>query len=201
MRMEDDPVNDMALEYKRREFTVDDYHRMADAGIFAEDERVELIDGELIEMAPLGLGHWTRHAALTEYLIRSFGKKVLVVPAGSFPLGRRNEPQPDFALLAPLDYFGRDARPTLEEIFAFVEVANTSAAFDRGRKLRMYGAQRVREYLLADIKHNRLTLFGEPTELGYAASRELEYGDTFGFAAVPEVVLAADPFLDPRSTP
>ena len=194
-------MNDMALEYKRRDITVDDYHRMADAGIFEPDERVELIDGELIEMAPLGLRHWTRHAALTEYLIGTFGKKVLVVPAGSFPLGRRNEPQPDFALLAPLDYFGRGARPTLEEIFAFIEVSNTSAAFDRGRKLRMYGAQRVREYVLADLKHNRLTLFGEPNDVGYATSRELRYCDTFSLAAIPEVMLAADPFLDPRSTP
>ncbi len=201
MRMEDDPVTDMSLEYKRRDITVDDYHRMADAGIFAPDERVELIDGELVEMAPLGLRHWERHATLTEYFVTMLGARALVVPQGSFPLGRRNEPQPDFAILARVGYEARGARPTLDEIFAFVEVSNTSASFDRGRKLRMYGAERVNQYLLVDLKHNRVTLFGKPNDLGYGDSRELGYGDTFSFAAIPDVLFAADRFLDPRSAP
>ena len=64
----------------------------------------------------------------------------------------------------------------------------------------MYGAQRVREYLLADIQHNRLTLSAEPNDVGYAVSREPNYDDSFSFAALPDVPLAADPFLDPRST-
>jgi hypothetical protein len=82
---------------------------------------------------------------------------------------------------------------------AFVEVSNTSAAFDRGRKLRMYGAERVHQYPLLDLKHSRLTLFGKPNDLGYDDSRELGYGDTLSLAALPDVVFAADPFLDPRS--
>ncbi len=192
-------MNDMVAEYKRRDITVDEYHRMADAGIFAPDERVELIDGELVEMPPLGPRHWTRHALITEYLIGSFGRRVLVVPQGSFPLGRRNEPQPDFALLARLDYAARRTPPTLAEIFAFVEVSDSSAAFDRGRKLRMYGAQRVAEYLLVDLTRNRLTLYSVPAQSGYSESRELSYGDRFRFAAIPDVELAADFFLDVRN--
>jgi Uma2 family endonuclease len=192
-------VNDMATEYKRRDITVDEYHRMADAGIFHPDERVELIDGELIEMAPLGLPHWSRHAMLTRYFVTLFGERALVVPQGSFPLGRRNEPQPDFAILANIDYAARNERPALEEIYAFVEVANTSAAFDRGLKMRMYGLQRVREYLLVDIAHNRLTLFGGSNDVGYADSRELTYGDSFAFTALPDLTLSADEFLDRRS--
>jgi Uma2 family endonuclease len=191
-------VNDMAIEYKRRDITVDEYHRMADAGIFHPDERVELIDGELIEMPPLGLSHWSRHAVLTRHFINLFGDRALVVPQGSFPLGRRNEPQPDFAIFANIDYAARNERPTLDEIYAFVEIANTSAAFDRGRKMRMYGLQRVREYLLVDLKHNRLTLFGGSNDVGYADSRELTYGDSFSFSALADITLSADPFLDAR---
>ncbi len=192
-------MSDMAIEYKRRDITVDDYHRMADAGIFAPGERVELIDGELIEMPPLGLRHWTRHALINDYLVNSFGARALVVPQGSFPLGRRNEPQPDFAILARVDYAARGARPTLDEIYAFIEVADTSEAFDRGRKMRMYGAQHVAEYLLLELKRNRLTLFSEPSDVGYAKSSELGYGETFVFAAVPDVTLSADRFLAPRT--
>ena len=193
-------MNDMAIEYKRRDITVDDYHRMDEAGIFAPDERVELIDGELIEMPPLGMRHWTRHAALTRYLVTMLDDRALVVPQGSFPLGGRDEPQPDFALLAPIDYLARGARPTLSEIFAFVEVAVTSVAFDGGRKMRMYGAQRVNEYLLVDVAANRVTFFRKPNDAGYAESRELSYGDRFSFAALPDIVLAAEPFLDARGS-
>jgi Uma2 family endonuclease len=192
-------MSDMAIEYKRRDITVDDYHRMAAAHIFAPDERVELVDGELIEMPALGLRHWSRHALINDYLVTSFGQRALVVPQGSFPLGRRNEPQPDFAILARSDYGARGARPTLEEIYAFIEVADSSEAFDRGRKMRMYGTQHVAEYLLLELRRNRLTLFGEPNDVGYAQRRELDYGETFAFAALPDVALDADRFLEPRT--
>ncbi len=184
----------MAIHYKRRDISVDDYHRMADAGIFGLQERVELIDGELIAMPPVGQRHWTRHAAVNRYLVETLGDRALVVPQGSFPLGERNEPQPDFAILAPADYSDRPM-PALAEIVAFVELSDTSLSFDRGRKLRMYGGQRVRQYLLADLKRNLLTSYRSPNDVGYGVEQNLRYGDRFSLEALPDLELLADPFF------
>ena len=122
----------------------------------------------------------------------------MIVPQGSFPLDRNSEPQPDVAILAPRDYFARGL-DGLSEIFAFVEVSDTSSAFDLGRKQRLYAARGIRDYLVADLPHERLVRFTAPNDLSFADSRELTYGDTFSLAALPQITLAADPFLPPRN--
>lgn len=187
----------MAIDYKRRDITVEDYHRMADAGIFGPEERVELIDGELIEMAPIGNPHWTRHAIITNYLNGVLGSRAFIVPQGSFPLDRRSEPQPDIAVLAPRDYHERGP-DSPDEIFALIEVAQTSINFDLGRKRRLYASRRIREYLVVDIGKNQLFRFTEPSDLVYGVESVLGYGDQFALVAVPEIPLLADPFLRPR---
>ncbi len=191
-------MSEMATEYKRRPFTVEEYHRMAEAGIFGPEERVELIDGELIEMTPNGNRHWALHAIIAHYLTLALGDRAFVVPQGSFPLDRRSEPQPDVAILAPRDYYARglDSR---QEILALVEVADTSSVFDLGRKQRLYASRGIRDYLVADIGRNCVIAFSIPGDLAYAERRELTYGDTFELAALPGIRLDADPFLAPHS--
>lgn len=189
-------MSEMATEYKRRDITVDEYHKMADMGILRPQERVELIEGELIEMAPLGNRHWTRHATIANYLNEMLPGRAFIVPQGSFPLDRHSEPQPDIAVLAPGNY--EDGRPHPNELFAFVEVAESSVRFDLGRKARLYASGGIREYLVADIGKNRLTRFTEPADLAYAERREMGYGESFSLVAIPEVPLSADPFLAPR---
>ncbi len=187
----------MAIDYKRRDITVDDYHRMADAGIFGPEERVELIDGELIDMPPIGTPHSARHAIIDHYLAETLGVRAFVVPQGSFPLDRRSEPQPDIAVLAPRDYHGRGP-DTPGEIFALIEIAQSSIGFDLGRKQRLYASRGIREYLVIDIGKNRLIRFTEPSDLAYNDERDLGYGDQFALVAGPDVMLLSDPFLAPH---
>ena len=190
-------MSEMATDYKRRPFTVEEYHRMAEAGIFGPEERVELIEGELIEMAPIGNRHWSLHAVVAQYLGDKLRGRAFVVPQGSFPLDRRSEPQPDIAILAPRDYYARGLEG-LEEIFAFVEVSDTSSAFDLGRKQRLYASWGILDYLVSDLGRARLIHFTDPNDLAYGNSRELAYGDTFELTALPGISLTADPFLPPR---
>ena len=122
----------MLTAVKKKLFTVDDYYAMAHAGILGEDDRVELIEGEVIQMAPIG----SRHQAVVDRLNRLFvsrvGDRAIVRVQGPLRLAPITEPQPDLQLLAPRDDFYAAAHPSQYEALLVVEVADTSLRFDRG---------------------------------------------------------------------
>ena len=186
-------MSDMALLSPRR-FTVDEYHRMAEAGLFG-DERVELLDGLIVELSPIGPRHWRRHANIVAYLNDVVRGRALVVGQGSFPLGTMNEPQPDIALLAP--HSGEENRaPSPDERFAFIEVSDSSLAKDVGPKLRLYARSGIADYLVVDVDANVLRHYAEPHEGEYRRAVQLTNNDTFTLARLPDVVLDAGAFLN-----
>ena len=127
------------VDVPRRRFTVDEYYRMGEAGVFAPEERVELIEGEIVSMAPIGNRHMACVARLTRALSRAVADAALVWPQGNaILLPPRNAPQPDAALLRPRadDYGGSSARP--EDILLIVEVADTTYRYDRRVKVPLY---------------------------------------------------------------
>jgi Uma2 family endonuclease len=178
-----------------RPFTVDEYHRMADAGLFA-DERVELLDGVIVTMSPIGKRQWRRHATIAAYLHEALAGRVLIVPQGSFPLGDRNEPQADIAIVAPHVDESEDIVPP-QDIYAMIELAETSLPIDLGLKLRLYARFGVPDYLVVDLAANVLLHHREPGDFGYRRVERLGTGTTFTLAHVPGIVLHADPFLAP----
>jgi Uma2 family endonuclease len=188
-------MGDMALEMRLREFTVSEFHRMADAGIIADRERVELLDGRIVEMAPIGIPHWDRHASIVAYLNRTLAGRAKIVGQGSFPLGSRNEPQPDIAVLAPRSY-GRDqSPPAMMEVFAFIELAESSLAKDLGPKLALYARFGIADYIVVDLDGKRLLHHSLPHELGYRSVKTLAEDDAFTLSALPDIRLSATPFL------
>lgn len=191
-----EPILDMSdmAALSPRTFTVAEYHRLAEVGVLDPDERTELLDGIIVTMSPLGRPHWLRHAQIVKYLIQTVPDMLAVV--GSFPLDDRNEPQPDVALLAPHDYLDRDPAP--EEFIAIIEVADTSLRKDIGPKLRLYARTGISDYLVADVKNNKLRHFSKPEENQYTGTTDLTYGDTFTLQRLPGVTLKADPFLSRR---
>jgi len=192
-------MNDMAVEYKRRLFTVAEYHRLAEAGVLGENDGVELIDGELIEMPPIGPRHVSLHARITHYLIDVLRGRATVLPMGSFPLGERSEPQPDLAVFPyDRDMYARRGYPPSHEFVVFVEIAASSFAFDSLVKMQLYAAHGIPDYLLIDVRRNRLLAHRDPGSDGYEVLRELTYGDTFSLVRLPEIELVADAFLDIR---
>jgi Uma2 family endonuclease len=186
-----------AMKHKlpRRLFDVDEYHRMAEVGILTADERVELIDGEIIEMSPIGPPHWRCVVYLTEVFVRRLEGRAIVAPQLSVRLHRRSEPQPDVALLRPpLAKYGA-AIPAPGDVLLVVEVADTSHYRDRVVKLPRYAASGVIEIWIVDLPAGVVDVYREPAATGYGISRRVERGAEVAPAAFPDVVLAVDDIL------
>ena len=128
------------VEVRRRRFTVEEYYRMAEIGILTERDRVELIDGEIVEMTPIGHHHAACVHAVSALLTRALGDRALVWPQNPVLMPRNTEPQPDVVLLRPplSQYWARLPLPA--DVLLLVEVADTSYRFDREIKLPLYAA-------------------------------------------------------------
>jgi Uma2 family endonuclease len=116
---------------ERRPLTVAEYHRMGEAGILTEDDRIELIEGELVAMSPIGSDHSGTVNTLNRLLVRAVGDRGVVAVQNPVVLDDRCEPQPDFSVLRPRadDYRGATPRP--EDVLLIVEIANSSLNYDR----------------------------------------------------------------------
>src|SRR5262249_3845743 len=152
----------MPVEMARRLFDVDDYHRMAKAGILSEDDRVELIDGEVIAMTPIGPRHNAVVDRITRTLVTSVGDQAIVRVQGSVRLNRFREPQPDFVLLRPQADFYASRLPGPSDILLIVEIAESSLAYDRDVKARIYAQSAVPEYWLVDLDDRSVSCYSEP---------------------------------------
>jgi Uma2 family endonuclease len=188
-------MSDMVTDYTLRPFTVEEYHLLADVGVLRPEERIELIDGAIVEMSPIGQDHWGRHMLVVKYLIRTLGDHAGVAGQSSLPLGIRDEPQPDIAILSPRDYRS-EPPPSPAEIYAAIELSDSSLKKDLGPKLKLYARHRIADYVVVDLRGGVLLHHREPHDLGYRVSTTLRSGETFTLTALPEIVLRAEAFLD-----
>ncbi len=160
--------------YQRHRLTVADYHRIGKAGIVSEDARVELIEGEIIDMAPIG----SEHAAVVRRLIRLFdrviGEQAIVSAQDPVCLSNFSEPEPDIALLRYRKDFFRHAHPRPDDVLLIVEVADTSLRYDREVKLPLYARYGIREVWIVDLENRCLHLFREAAEGGYKQVQTIE---------------------------
>jgi Uma2 family endonuclease len=140
-----------SAQVARHAFTVDEYHRMGETGILGEGARVELIEGEIIEMSPIGSPHAARVKRLNRLLVRRLGTKAIVQVQDPVVLNRFSEPQPDLAVLKPRGDFYAAKHPEPRDVLLVVEVADTSRAFDRTVKAPLYARTGVRELWVVDV--------------------------------------------------
>ncbi len=185
----------MAIEYEPRRFTVDEYHRLVKVGILDETERVELLDGQIVAMSPIGKRHWLVHAHAVRYLNAALGEQAIVSGQGSFPLGFHDEPQPDVAVLAPSVARDFETRAEPSEILAMIEIAETSLAKDRKVKLPLYARFGILDYIIVDLKRDVVVHHTEPHGRLYSNVATLRHTMTFQLAAFPAMELQADAFL------
>lgn len=157
----------VVLPLARHKLSVEDYHRMGEAGILGPDSRVELIEGELIDMAPIGSLHMSVVNTLSTFFVRGIADSAIVSTQNSVRLSSDSEPQPDIAVLKPrLDRY-RSALPTAVDVLLLIEVADTSAAYDRPVKLPLYANHGIPEVWLFDLKAGRLEVHTEPKGNSY----------------------------------
>lgn len=190
-------MSDMATDELRR-LSVDDFYRMAAAGIIGEDERVELLDGMLVRMSPAGKRHEIIKGAIEQYLAVKLGNRAVLAGSASLPLGRWDVPQPDVLFLAPATLDDLRRAPLIEETLLVVEVAESSLQRDTVKKRETYARFGIPDYLVSDLSDNVLLHFSRPNAGRYGEPRRLVYGDTFELCAFPGLSLLADPFLLPR---
>lgn len=185
------------IELARRRFTMEEYHRMAQTGILTEDDRVELIEGEIIQRTPVGQRHAACVARLTRRLIQALGDRALVWPQNPLRLPRDTEPHPDVVLLRPRpdDYFRYPARP--EDVLLLIEVADISYRYDRCVKLPLYARAGVPEVWIIDLTHEVVEVHRQPTSRGYASVHQVERSGTLTPVAFHDVALAAADILPP----
>ncbi|MDM7323431.1 MAG: Uma2 family endonuclease [Thermus sp.] len=159
----------------RYRFTAEDFHRMAEAGILPEDARVELLEGEIVNMSPIGKRHAYALNALVDLLSPLVGQAVLSVQ-NPLVLGPATEVYPDLALLKPPRTRYRDRLPQGEDVLLLVEVADTSLAYDLEVKLPLYAKAGIPEVWVVDLTRDRLLVFRKPAEGGYQQKEVLEEG-------------------------
>lgn len=184
----------MAVQLLRRSFTVEEYYRMAQAGILTEDDRVELIEGEIIKMTPLG----SRHAACVDRLTQLFSARIrgqaIVRVQNPIRLSERSEPQPDLALLRFRPDFYATAHPGPQDVLMVVEVAETSVDVDREVKLPLYARFGIAEVWLVDLAGEQVEVYRRPTQ-GYEEVQRIRRGTQVRSQALSDLNFAVDEIL------
>ena len=187
----------MLTAARKKLFTVDDYHAMARTGILGEDDRVELIEGEIVLMAAIGSRHQAVVDRLTRLFVTRVGDRAIVRVQGPLRLAPITEPQPDLQLLAPRDDFYTAAHPSQYEALLVVEVADTSLRFDRDEKAAVYARRGVRELWIVDVAGERILVLRSPSPAGYGESVAVPRGASLAPEAFPDVVVGTEDLLGP----
>jgi Uma2 family endonuclease len=168
---------------------------MAHAGILSEDDRVELIDGEIVAMTPIG----PRHNAVVDRAVRTLvtavGDQAIVRVQGSVRLDRYREPQPDLVLLRPQPDFYASHLPGPADILLIVEIAESSLDYDREVKTRVYADSGVQEYWLVDLVDRSISCYTEPHGGAYQKVHRCHSGESIAPEALPQCAIPTDALL------
>lgn len=177
----------------KRRFTVDEYYRMAEAGILTADDRVELIEGEIIAMSPIG----SRHAACVARLVKLLSPTSdrLLWVQNPIRIDRYSEPEPDVVLLRPQDDFYATGHPTPGDVYLVIEVADTSVEYDRDTKLPLYAAAGIPEYVLINLPKDGIEHYAQPANGRYQFVKIIKRGESFTSRVIPGLTLSADAIL------
>ena len=177
------------LEYPQRHaVSTEEYLRMGEAGVFAPEARLELIEGEIIEMAPIGSQHSGTVMILNRLLSRTVGDLAVILVQGPLIVGDRSMPQPDLALLKPrADSYTR-SHPTAADVLLVVEVADATLSFDLGTKIPLYGRSGIPEAWVVDLQERALRVFRDPSASGYLTSFTVTGDRSVSALLLPAVV-------------
>ena len=172
---------------KRRQITVEEYYRMAEVGLIAPDERVELIEGEIIDMAPIGSDHVSFVMQLNSLLVKAVQDKAFVSVQSPIRLSNRSEPEPDFAILKIRDDYYRRQHPAAVDTLLIVEVSNTSERYDRQIKLPLYAAHGIPEVWIISIEQQSLTIYRSPDNNRYQQEQTTQAPGNVSLFALPDI--------------
>ncbi|MGH8728904.1 MAG: Uma2 family endonuclease [Burkholderiales bacterium] len=161
------PTEGRVEEPVKHRLSVADFLRMAEVGILREDDRIELIEGELIDMAPIGSKHLSMVAVLSEMLTLAASGKAFIISQSPVILSEDSQPEPDLVLLKPRADHYSTALPTPSDVLLLIEVADTTLDYDRNTKIPLYARTGIPEVWLVNLKDNSIEVYREPSAAGY----------------------------------
>lgn len=177
---------DVPQPIRRHKLSVEDFHKLGEAGVLHAESRVELFEGELVDMAPIGDWHAGVVAALTEIFVKgAVGATVWIQNPVRF--ADDTELQPDVAVLRRRDDFYRSRTPRPADILLLIEVADSTLAYDRGPKLALYARQEIREVWIVNLRDRRVEVFRDPSPQGYRIHLQHGAGDSASALELPTI--------------
>jgi Uma2 family endonuclease len=176
------------LSIPRRPLSVSDYHKMVEAGVFNENDRVELIEGELIQMAPIGGPHMQLINLLNRLLVQQVGEDGVVSPQNAVALQPDSEPEPDFVVLRPECLYWT-AVPTAKDVLLIIEVSHSTLAYDRDVKIPLYAKHGIPEVWIFEPANRLVSIYREPARNSYRRVLTSDRSETISPSLLPKVQL------------
>jgi Uma2 family endonuclease len=180
----------------RHRLTVDEYYRMVEVGLLAADARVELIEGEIIDMAPIGKRHAGVIDQLTQLMTRAVGESAHVRAQNPLRLDQSSEPEPDLVLLQPRPDSYKRAHPTPGDALLVVEISERSLRFDLKTKLPLYAGHRIPEFWIVDVAAPLIHFFHSPHDTGFGYHSSTPRPGLIRLQALPDVAVDLSGLLD-----
>lgn len=177
----------MTVQTLRKKFTVGQYHQMLESGILTDRDRVELLQGEIIEISPIGRRHAACVDRLTELFVGELRGKAIVRVQNPVQLSGNSEPEPDFAILRRKPDFYAEGHPQSSDVFALIEVSDTTLEFDRTVKTHLYAQNQIAEVWIIDLTAATVQIYREPSASGYQQLQTFRRGQSIAFQALDEV--------------
>ncbi len=185
----------MSVQIAKRWFTVAEYDRMGETGILTEDDRVELVEGEIIEMSPIGRRHAACVGRLTNLFGRLLAENAITWVQNPIVLNDYSEPQPDVALLRRRDDFYERSLPTPDDVLLVVEVSDTTIEYDRQIKVPLYARAGIAEVWIINLVDEQIEVYAQPVNDAYQSKREASRGETITSPGAFNVTLNVDDIL------
>jgi len=184
----------MSLPLARYRFTVDDYYRLAQAGILGEDDRVELIEGEIVMMTPIGSRHAACVSRTTRLLSGIVGDRAIVRVQLPVRLDDHSEPEPDLCLARPRGDEYDGGHPNPGDVLLLIEISDSSLAYDRGVKIPLYGRSGISAAWIVDLGRNLVEAYSGPSPDGFLERRTFRAGDRVAIPGTDATIDAAQLF-------
>jgi len=183
------------MQVATRHFNVTEYYQMARAGVLTEDERVELVRGEIVAMSPIGSRHAACVSRFSMRLIQWAEERFVVSVQNPVRLDDHSEPQPDLAVLKPRDDFYGDAHPMPDDVLLVIEVADTSMGYDRDEKVPLYAEAGIPEMWLVNLSEAVIEVYSNPVDGAYSSVLQVARGGVLASASLPGLSIRAEDIL------
>jgi Uma2 family endonuclease len=187
----------MPTEATKKLFTVDEYYKIAEAGVLSERAHTELIDGEIIEMSPMGVRHAAAITRANRLFSDAFKDKAEVRVQLPLPIGKFSEPEPDLCLVNPNRPSSETQHPGPGDVFLVLEISDSSLRYDRDVKLPVYAASGVAEVWIEDLPHRTLHVYRDPDGRAYKTVLFFSGEDSVSPLAFPGTAFTVSSLIGP----